>query len=86
MNEWRKTLAFAAVAVVSTGLALSLSLMDRNAANRVFDDQGQLFFETFKDPLAAQAMEVVEYNADTATVTPFQVQQKGGPLVDPVAL
>jgi len=78
MNEWRKTLAFAAVAVVSTGLALSLSLMDRSAANRVFDDQGQLFFETFKDPLAAQAMEVVEYNADTATVTPFQVQQKAG--------
>ena len=76
MNEWPKTLAFAAVAAVTTGVALTLSGLDRRTANRVFDDQGQAFFESFRDPLTAQAMEVIEYNPETATVAPFQVQQK----------
>ena len=76
MNEWPKTLAFAAVAAVTTGVALTLSGLDRRTANRVFDDQGQAFFESFRDPLTAQAMEVIEYNPETATVSPFQVQQK----------
>ena len=75
MNEWPKTLAFAAVAAVTTGVALTLSGLDRRTANRVFDDQGQAFFESFRDPLTAQAMEVIEYNPETATFSLFQVQQ-----------
>ena len=78
MNEWPKTLAFAAVATATTALALGLSALDNRRANRLFDDQGETFFAAFKDPLEAQAMEVVEYNPDTATVSPFKVQQKGG--------
>ncbi|MCY2935507.1 MAG: DUF4340 domain-containing protein [Planctomycetota bacterium] len=78
MNEWPKTLAFAAVAALTTGIALTLSGLDQRAANRVFDDQGQPLFESFEDPLAVQAMDVIEYNPDTATVTPFKVQQKAG--------
>ncbi|RLS25228.1 MAG: DUF4340 domain-containing protein, partial [Planctomycetota bacterium] len=78
MNEWPKTLAFAAVAALTTGIALTLSGLDQRAANRVFDDQGKPLFESFEDPLAVQAMDVIEYNPDTATVTPFKVQQKAG--------
>lgn len=78
MKEWPKTLTFAAVATVTTGIALTLAGLDNRNANRVFDDQGQTFFANFQDPLEAQAMEVIEYNPDTATVTPFQVQQKNG--------
>lgn len=78
MNDWPKTLSFAAVATATTALALGLSVLDNRRANRLFDDQGETFFAAFKDPLEAQAMEVVEYNPDTATVTPFNVQQKGG--------
>ena len=78
MNEWPKTLAFATAAVVTAGLALTLNSLDQRAADKVFDDQGQPFFGEFTDPLLAQAMEVVEYDPDTATVAPFQVQQKNG--------
>lgn len=78
MKEWPKTLTFAAVAAATTGIALTLAGLDRRSANKVFDDQGQTFFAKFKDPLEAQAMEVIEYNPETATVTPFQVQQKNG--------
>ncbi|MBI1324334.1 DUF4340 domain-containing protein [bacterium] len=78
MNEWPKTLAFAAAAALTAGAALTLDMFDRRAADKVFDDQGQPFFAAFSDPLMAQAMEVVEYKPDTATVTPFQVQQKNG--------
>lgn len=78
MNEWPKTLAFAAAAALTAGAALTLDLFDRRSADKVFDDQGQPFFAAFSDPLMAQAMEVVEYKPDTATVTPFQVQQKNG--------
>ncbi len=78
MNEWPKTLAFAAAAALTAGAALTLDMFDRRAADKGFDDQGQPFFASFSDPLMAQAMEVVEYKPDTATVTPFQVQQKNG--------
>jgi hypothetical protein len=78
MNEWPKTLAFAAVAALTAGVALTLDTFDRRVADKVFDDQGEAFFASFSDPLMAQAMEVVEYDPDTATVRPFQVQQKNG--------
>ncbi len=78
MNEWPKTLAFAAVAALTASAALMLDTLDRRVADQVFDDQGQPFFAAFSDPLMAQAMEVVEYDPDTARVIPFQVQQKSG--------
>lgn len=78
MKEWPKTLTFFMVAILTSGIALTLDSLDRRTANRVIDDQGQILFPEFKDPLEAQAMEVIEYNPDTATVTPFQVQQKNG--------
>jgi hypothetical protein len=50
----------------------------------VFDDQGQAFFPTFVDPVGkpesptVQAMEVVEFDSDTADARVFQVQFKNG--------
>lgn len=78
MNEWPKTLAFAAVAALTAGVALTLDRLDRQVADQVFDDQGQAFFAAFSDPLTAQAMEVVDYDPETAKVNAFQVQQKNG--------
>jgi len=63
---------------LTASAALLLDTLDRRVADQVFDDQGQAFFSAFSDPLTAQAMEVVEYDPNTARVIPFQVQQKSG--------
>src|SRR5262245_19202606 len=72
MTENQKTLAFIAVAVVLTGAAYLTQPARIDTA--AVDDQGQKFFPALVDPLAATSLEVVDYDAATASVIPFKVE------------
>jgi hypothetical protein len=81
MNELFKTLAFAGVALLLAGGAL-LTTRDRSMHNAAFDDQGQPFFPTF-DPLTCTDLEVVDFEASTATPLRFRVMWKNNRWVIP---
>lgn len=75
MSDSRKTAAFAGVAVVLVVLAyLSQPRVSRDPA--IFNDQGQAFFPELTDPSAPKALEVVEFNEELGTQSPFRVQYK----------
>ena len=82
MNESKKTLTFVAVAVVLMGTAV-LATWPRDRAAEAFSDQGKPFFPEFKDPLAATALEIDEFDPATGEVVPFQVMLKDGKWVIP---
>src|SRR6478672_1232295 len=82
MKETTKTLVFVAVALVLTGAAF-FCIPDRTGQNIAFDDQGQPFFPSFKDPFACTDLQVVEYEPSTATASEFQVKFKDGKWVIP---
>ena len=44
----------------------------------MFNDQGQPFFPSFKEPLTCTSLEVIDYNPSTATAAPFKVMFKDG--------
>jgi hypothetical protein len=72
MTEARKTATFAAVAF---GLALlAWATAPRNATPDAFQDRGTSFFPGFTDPTMARSLEVVDFDAETATAHPFKVQ------------
>src|SRR4051812_8465039 len=78
--ELRKTLAFVAVALLSTGAAF-LRVPER--ADKAFNDQGQPFFPDFKNPLDCSDLEVVEFDNSTASARQFRVMRKDGRWVIP---
>jgi len=84
MNEMTKTLGFAGMALILFAAAcLATWLPDTRGLGSAFEDQGELFFPDFagaleEDPLAARVLEVVEYNEDTAEISPFQIQLEEG--------
>jgi hypothetical protein len=82
MTELRKTLTFVAVALVLTGAAV-VTTRDRTALNETFNDQGQLFFPEFKDPLTCTDLEVVDFEPSTATASRFRVMFKDNKWVIP---
>src|SRR3954471_3523338 len=82
MNETTKTGVFVAVALLLTGAAF-LRIPDRTGQSQAFNDQGKPFFPEFKDPFACTDLEVVEYEASTATASRFQVKFQGGKWVIP---
>ncbi|MCA9295926.1 MAG: DUF4340 domain-containing protein [Phycisphaerales bacterium] len=43
-----------------------------------FSDQGQAFYPAFTDPLAATALEVIDFDPDTASTQIFKVEQRNG--------
>lgn len=72
MDELKTTLLFLAGAAVLTAAAV---IVDPGARTPdVFDDQGELFFPEFTDPQAPKAIEIIDYDADTATATPLKVE------------
>jgi hypothetical protein len=76
MSETVKTAGFCAVAV---GLAIAAAVVQPEARTAdVFSDQGEVFFPRLTDPLAAKALEVVEYDEATATARPFKVEFRRG--------
>jgi hypothetical protein len=82
MTEIKKTIAFVVVAVlISATAVLATRPSVRSSAD--FREQGQLFFPDFKDPLACKALEVIDYDTNTASALPFKVMQKDGKWVIP---
>ncbi len=72
MNELKRTLliCFGAVA-----LAAAAMVVDPGARTPdIFSDQGELFFPQFTDPQAPKAIEVIDYDEETATATPIKVE------------
>lgn len=76
MNELNKTALFVAAALV-LGVAAFASA-PRRAAPDLFFDVGEPFFPEFTDPEAAATLEVMEFDEETASATPFQVTNQGG--------
>lgn len=76
-HELQKTLAFVLVAVLLTGAAF-VNIPDRSGKDSAFEELGRPFFPGFTDPNACTNLEVVDYNPETATVSPFNVMLKDG--------
>lgn len=65
------------------GVALGLLLVTWATTPRVrvppmFAERGELLFPAFRDPNAAASLEIIEFDARTATVRPFKVQNHNG--------
>ena len=82
MTELKKTLAFVVAAVLISATAV-LATRPSVRSSVDFREQGQLFFPNFKDPLACTALEVIDYDTNTASALPFKVMQKDGKWVIP---
>ena len=80
-NEMRKTLVFVVAALLMTGAAL-LGRVDRTPRPEAFDDQGKKFFDEF-DPNLCTSLEVMDFDATTASMIPFKVTNKDGNWVIP---
>ena len=76
MNELNKTAIFVGIALVLGVVAFASA--PRRAAPDLFFDVGEAFFPEFADPDAAASLEVMEFDEDTASATPFQVTNQGG--------
>ncbi len=76
MNELNKTALFVGIALVLGAAALASA--PRRAAPDLFFDVGEPFFPEFTDPQAAATLEVMEFDEETASATPFQVTNRGG--------
>ena len=81
MNELQKTAVFCVTAAV---LSLAAIVVDPgNVTPDIFDDQGELFFPTFTDPQAPRAIEIVDYDEETATARPLKVEFQDNKWVIP---
>jgi hypothetical protein len=76
MSEIRKTSLFAVTALAL--LALAWMTAPRAAVPEMFAERGEILFPEFRDPNAAASLEVIEFDARTATVRPFKVQNRQG--------
>jgi hypothetical protein len=76
MNEIKKTLIYAGVAVVLVILALFTA--PRKITPNAFVDQGEAFFPDFTDPNAARTLEVIDFDEETGSAVPFKVTFKDG--------
>ena len=76
MNELKTTQRIAGAAIV-LGL-LAFATAPGRVAPDAFFDVGEPFFPAFTDPEAAATLEVIEFDEDTASATPFKVTNRGG--------
>ncbi len=76
MSELQRTAIFCAVAAV---LVASATIVDPGQVTpEIFDDQGEAFFPDSTDPQAPKMIEVIDYDAATATARPLKVEFKDG--------
>ena len=75
MTETRKTIIFAAAAVVLVLLAMVTA--PKRITPNAFVDQGELFFPDFQDPNAARTLEVIDFDEETGAAVPFKVTFDG---------
>ena len=74
MSELQRTAMFCVVAAV---LVASATVVDPGRVTpEIFDDQGEAFFPDFTDPQAPKMIEVIDYDAATATARPLKVEFK----------
>ncbi len=76
MKEVHKTLVFAGVAAAL--LLAALVTTPKTPSAEIFAGQGALFYPDFKDPNAATALEVIDFDEATATAKPFKVELRDG--------
>ncbi len=76
MNETKKTMLFAGVAVALAALALFFA--PRRITPEAFLDQGEPFFPEFTDPNEAVTLEVIDFDEATGSSQPFKVTFKEG--------
>ena len=76
MNETKKTMIFAGVAVFLALLAFITA--PKRITPDAFLDQGEPFFPEFTDPNVATTLEVIEYDEETGSSRPFKVTFKEG--------
>jgi hypothetical protein len=76
VNDSRKTAVTIGVALVM--MLLAWVTVPRSSTPDAFEDRGTTFFPGFNDPTLAQSLEVVDFDAETATAHPFKVQVQNG--------
>ncbi|MHC5064838.1 MAG: DUF4340 domain-containing protein [Planctomycetota bacterium] len=76
MSPVIKTVTYAAAAIGLAFLAMISSPGGKDV--ELFNDEGELFFEDFVDPLAATDLEVWEFISDTAEASAFNVKSDKG--------
>lgn len=76
MSETRRTIVFAAVAVVL--VLVTILTAPRQVTPDAFSDLGEAFFPDFTDPNAARTLEVIEFVEETGSARPFKVTFKDG--------
>jgi len=76
MNDFGRTGIFIGVAVALGAVAW----VTRPTVPELeqFDDAGEAFYADFTDPLTAASLEVVAYNEESGSATPFKVEFKDG--------
>ncbi len=74
MSEWLRT-AILCLAALAVSTAAVLVDPGRRTPG-IFDDQGEPFFPGFDDPQAPKTIEVIDYDAATATASPLKVEFK----------
>ncbi len=82
-NELKRTLTFAAVAAVMLAITAAVTWPRGATSAEAFQDQGETFFPEFNDPRAAAALEVIDYDPETASAIPFKVAKVDGKWVIP---
>lgn len=76
MNELQKTAVFCFVAAF---LMASAIIVDPGRVTpEIFNDQGEAFFPNFTNPQDPKIIEVIDYDATTATARPLKVEFKNG--------
>jgi len=80
-REMQKTLVFVVAALLMTGAAI-LGRVDRSRGPGDFNDQGQKFFDDF-DPTSCTTLEVIDFDPETASASPFKVTYKDRKWVIP---
>ena len=80
MNEGRTTAIFAAVAVVTLGLAFwSMPKAINTASEEANAMKNQVLFKDFDEPSKAAALQIVKYNESLGQLDPFEItKDKGG--------
>lgn len=77
MNDLQKTGLFVGAALVLGSLALFTGGPSHLRLEQ-FSDQGEAFYVEFTDPLRAASLEVIDFDEESGTATPFKVQVKDG--------
>jgi len=80
-NELRQTVIFCLVAAVLAAAAVVVDPGGRTPD--ILSDQGELFYPSFTDPQAPKAIEVIDYNEETATATALKVEYRDNKWILP---